>query len=137
MTAYRSRRFSDSVCSLCGSLWNAKGTWGSMKGAMITDEKIEEVGRYLGKAARAKRVVVFGSHATGQAQIDSDVDYLVIAESSLPRHKRSRSLYALFRPYPFPMDILVYTPEEVETQLRDPSSFLAEALSQAREVYVG
>ena len=103
---------------------------------MMTTEKIEQIGESLGKAAKAKKVVLFGSHATGTAQSDSDVDYLIIAESSLPRHKRSRSLYALLHPYPFPMDILVYTPEEVEIELRDPNSFVATVLSRGREVYV-
>ncbi len=103
---------------------------------MTTNEKIEQIGESLGKAARAKKVVLFGSHATGEAHSDSDLDSLIIAESTLPRHKRSRSLYALLHPYPFPMDILVYTPEEVELQLKDPKSFVATVLSQGREVYV-
>ena len=65
------------------------------------------------------------------------MDFLVIADSSLPRHKRSRNLYALFHPYPFPMDILVYTPEEVEKQLKDPHSFVTTVLAQGTEVYAG
>jgi hypothetical protein len=35
------------------------------------------------------------------------------------------------------MDILVYTPEEVEQQLKDPSSFVTHALAQGKELYVG
>ena len=100
-------------------------------------ETIEQVAQSLGRAARARRVILFGSHASGTARPDSDVDFLVVAESNLPRHKRSRDLYALFHPYPFPMDILVYTPDEVERQLRDPGSFVATVLSQGREVYAG
>ena len=104
---------------------------------MTTTEKIEQIAVSLGRAANARKVVLFGSHATGTAHSDSDVDYLIIAESSLPRHKRSRSLYALLHPYPFPMDILVYTPEEVEIELKDPHSFVATVLSRGREIYVG
>jgi len=100
-------------------------------------ETIEQIGKSLGKAARARKVILFGSHASGQARADSDVDFLVIAESDLPRHKRSRNLYALFHPYPFPMDILVYTPEEVERQLKDPDSFVTAVLAQGKELYVG
>jgi len=33
------------------------------------------------------------------------------------------------------MDILVYTPKEVEEQLRDPASFVSVVLAQGREVY--
>ncbi len=103
----------------------------------VSSEAIAQVAKSLGKAARAKKVVLFGSHALGKAQSDSDVDFLVIAESTLPRHKRSRNLYASFHPYPFPMDILVYTPEEVEQQLKDPSSFVTQVLAQGKELYVG
>lgn len=100
-------------------------------------ETIQQVAASLGKAAHARKVILFGSHATGDPRPDSDVDFLVIADSRLPRHKRSRSLYALFHPYPFPMDILVYTPEEVEKQLADPNSFVTTVLTQGTEVYAG
>jgi len=102
-----------------------------------TIDSIERVGRSIGKAARARRVVLFGSYASGGARPDSDVDFLVIAESALPRHERSRSLYSMFKPYPFPMDILVFTPEEVERELKEPDSFVASALARGKEVYVG
>ena len=98
-------------------------------------DAIQQIAVSLGKAARARKVVLFGSHASGHVRPDSDVDFLVIAESNLPRHKRSRELYALFHPYPFPMDILVYTPQEVETQLKDPDSFVSTVLAQGKEVY--
>jgi predicted nucleotidyltransferase len=101
----------------------------------VTKETIEQIGTSIGRAARARKVVLFGSHATGHPRPESDVDFLVIADTSLPRHKRSRGLYALFHPYPFPMDILVYTPKEVEEQLKDPASFVSSVLAQGREVY--
>jgi predicted nucleotidyltransferase len=104
---------------------------------IVSSEAIARIAKSLGKTARAKKVVLFGSHALGKAGSDSDVDFLVIAESNLPRHKRSRSLYASFHPYPFPMDILVYTPEEVDQQLKDPSSFVTHALAEGKELYVG
>ena len=103
----------------------------------VSSDAIMKIGKSLGKVARAKKVILFGSHASGEAKSDSDVDFLVIAESNLPRHKRSRSLYAFFHPYPFPMDILVYTPEEVEQQLKDPGSFVTHALAHGKELYVG
>jgi len=100
-------------------------------------ETIEQVAASIGKAARARKVILFGSRARGSARSDSDVDFLVVAESNLPRHKRSRQLYALFHPYPFPMDIVVYTPSEVERDLRDPTSFVTGVFTEGREVYAG
>ena len=101
----------------------------------ISQRRIEEVAARLGKASRARKVILFGSCAAGVPRDDSDVDFLVISDSSLPRHKRSRQLYALFDEYPFPMDILVYTPREVEAGVRTPNSFVARVMAQGKEVY--
>ena len=81
--------------------------------AMIDRADIERVAREIGEAAKAESVVLFGSYATGRMTADSDVDFLVVAESDQPRHKRSRDLYRRIRPLRFPVDIVVYTPDEV------------------------
>jgi predicted nucleotidyltransferase len=103
----------------------------------INEKTIREVASSIGKAARAQKVILFGSHARGSGGRESDVDFLVVSQSALPRHKRSRALYALFDPYPFPMDIIVYTPEEIQEGLEHPGSFIANALSEGKEVYAG
>ena len=83
----------------------------------------------------AHNVRVFGSVARGEASSTSDVDLLVVAESDLPRFKRSRELYGLFKPYPFGMDILVYTPAEIEKGRKSPLSFLSTVLREGKTLY--
>lgn len=102
---------------------------------MATQEHIQEVADRLGEAAQAERVILFGSHARGEGSPDSDVDFLIIADSDLPRFKRSRSLYKMFRPYPFAMDLLVCTPEEVAKGRRTPLSFISTALKEGKTLY--
>jgi len=89
----------------------------------------------LGDKAQAERVILFGSYARGDAGKHSDVDLLIIAESDLPRFKRSRELYML-RPHPFAMDLLVYTPQEVEQGRRSPLSFISTILREGKTIYV-
>jgi len=60
----------------------------------------------------------------------------VIAESDFPRFKRSRELYKLLRPYPFAMDLIVYTPEEIERGRRSPVSFVSAVLREGKTLYV-
>lgn len=103
---------------------------------MIGQSDIEKVAREIGEAARADRVVLFGSYANGRMTADSDVDFLVVAESDLPRHKRSRDLYRRIQPHRFSMDIIVYTPEEVRRGCRTPVSFVSQALREGKTVYV-
>jgi predicted nucleotidyltransferase len=102
---------------------------------MVAFTEIEKAARKIGEQAKAKAVVLFGSHARGQAGADSDVDLLVIAESDLPRHKRSRQLHLMFKPYPFAMDILVYTPEEVDSERQFEFSFISRALREGKRLY--
>ena len=104
---------------------------------MIAMDDIERVARGIGAAAKADRVILFGSHARGEADENSDVDLMIIAESDLPRFKRSRELYKLFQPHRFGMDLIVYTPEEVESGKRSPVSFVSAVLREGETVYVG
>ena len=55
---------------------------------MVTADQIEELGRRIGREFDADRVILFGSHAHRVATDDSDVDLLVVAETSLPPRKR-------------------------------------------------
>ncbi len=77
-----------------------------------------------------------GSYVKGNAHKDSDIDLLIIAKSRLPRFKRSRMLYKLFRPYPFAMDLIVYTPQEIEKGKQSPVSFVSRVLREGEVVYV-
>lgn len=103
---------------------------------MIDTQKIERVAQRLGMAANAEQVILFGSYARGDAREESDVDLMIIADSDLPRFKRSRELYKLFRPYPFGMDLIVYTPQEIERGKRSPISFVSTVLREGKVLYV-
>ena len=90
----------------------------------------------MAMAANAERVILFGSYARGDATEHSDVDLMVIAKNDLPRFKRSRELYSLFRPHPFPMDIIVYTPQEFEKWKKSKVSFVSTVLREGKTLYV-
>ena len=102
---------------------------------MVSFNQIENAARKIGEQAHAQTVILFGSHAREQASENSDVDFLVIADSDLPRYKRSRKLHLMFKPYPFPMDILVYTPEEVKKESESEISFISRVLREGKRLY--
>lgn len=103
---------------------------------MVDVHDIGRVATHLGTAANASQVILFGSYARGEADEHSDVDFMIIAESDLPRFKRSRELYKLLRPYPFAMDLVVYTPQEIERGKRSPVSFVSIVLREGKTLYV-
>ena len=102
---------------------------------MVSFNEIEDVAGKIGKQIDAKAVILFGSYARNQPAKHSDVDLLVIAESNLPRYKRSRELHLMFKPYPFPMDILVYTPKEVEEESEFELSFISTVMREGKKLY--
>lgn len=102
---------------------------------MISESQIRQVAVRLARAAQASQVMLFGSYARGDATERSDVDFLVVAQTDLPRHKRAVALYKQLRPYPFGMDIVVYTPQEVEEGKKSDLTFVSAVLREGRPVY--
>ena len=77
---------------------------------MVTMSQIEEVGQRIGREFRARKVVLFGSYARGLPTDESDVDLLVVAETSLPPRKRYGAVRRLVADCPAAFDIVVKNP---------------------------
>ncbi len=102
---------------------------------MITEKQINEVVKKIVENYRPQKIILFGSYASGTPGKDSDVDLLIIKKSDLPRFKRPREIHRLFNPYPFAMDILVYSPEEVKKWEEHPNSFINTVLKNGKVLY--
>ena len=103
---------------------------------MVTIDEIKSIAEKIGRAASAEKVLLFGSYAKGCPKADSDVDYLIIAQSDLSPVKRMARVYASLNPYPFSMDIVVYTPQEIRDALKLKFSFISSVMKEAVPVYV-
>ena len=68
--------------------------------------------RKLVERFNPERVILFGSHARGQATADSDVDLLVVMPLSGTRARTQAELRLVLREFPVAVDILVSTPQE-------------------------
>ncbi|HNS03281.1 MAG TPA: nucleotidyltransferase domain-containing protein [Anaerolineae bacterium] len=82
-----------------------------------------------------ERVILFGSYAHGAPTPDSDVDLLVVLETDASATERYLAVSRLLYPRPFPVDILVRTPAEIEQALRTNDFFIREILDQGRVLY--
>jgi predicted nucleotidyltransferase len=81
-----------------------------------------------------QRIVLFGSYAYGAPTADSDVDLLVILDT--PQRNVEQAL-AISRSisHPFPMDLLVLKPREVDRRLRGGDVVLREMLTKGKVLY--
>jgi uncharacterized protein len=98
-------------------------------------DKLPEVVERLAAKLRPERIILFGSYAYGSPTPDSDVDLLVILETDASSMERYLAVSRLLYPRPFPVDILVRTPHEIEQALQTGDFFIKQIISQGRVLY--
>jgi hypothetical protein len=91
-------------------------------------------------AQKLRRKLILKNHpvwflCSWQTKPNSDVDLLVIMESKLNAHARSAQISEILYPRPFPVDIIVRTPAEVNERLAIGDYFFAEILTQGKVLY--
>jgi uncharacterized protein len=82
-----------------------------------------------------QKIILFGSHARGEAAPDSDVDLLVI----MPRNGKTRHQQAFEIRQKvsagFPLDLLVRTPEEVDERMGMNDWFIHDIMREGITLY--
>ena len=102
---------------------------------MISQEKIDSAIRILAQIAGADRILMFGSYARGDAREDSDLDLLVIEPQVANRAAEMVRLRRALRPLRIPVDVLVYSADDVARWGDQPGSALYSALREGTQVY--
>lgn len=80
----------------------------------ITPALIRSIAEQIAERFDPNRIVLFGSWARGDAAPHSDIDLFVEMESEQTIPERAISISRTFGLRWWPMDLVVYTPEEVE-----------------------
>ena len=88
----------------------------------LSQDKLEQILKNLSEnlAKRVTSAYIFGSAARNDFSRNSDIDLILICETTEPFIVRPKAFSDLFDVYPR-LDILVYTPQEFEAQLQDSS----------------
>ena len=101
--------------------------------------KISKLKRSISKLlveSGVKRAALFGSFARGDASEDSDIDLLVVKRSPKTRIERERELQSILFSREVALDLLVYTPEELEKNINsDRNLFLEDIVRNGRVLY--
>lgn len=83
---------------------------------------------------RCQRPILFGSLASGDVHAASDIDLIVILETSLPFWQRMREMRRRLVPR-MATDLLVYTPEEFERLRKERPFFRDELYAKGKVIY--
>lgn len=101
---------------------------------MVEMEKIQAFCDRIVREFAPERIILFGSHARGDAGKYSDVDLLVIMPFEGHSAWKGAEIRIRLRPG-FPLDLVLRTPEMVERRLALGDFFLQEVMEQGRVLY--
>ena len=100
------------------------------------EKKIGEISDKIISEYHPEKIILFGSWAWGTPHEDSDVDLLIVVESDKPRMERQREVDALLSHREIAMDILVYTPHELEESInKNRNLFLEDIVHNGKTLY--
>ncbi len=100
----------------------------------IPQAAIDDVVRQIVEKFRPQKIILFGSYARGDIRPESDVDLLVVMETTLKPVRQEIEICKNIR-YDFGLDVLVYPPDMLQERLTWGDTFLKEVVATGRVLY--
>jgi predicted nucleotidyltransferase len=102
-------------------------------GKLIPMAAIRRLAREIAEKFQPERIILFGSYAYGEPNEHSDVDLLVVmpVANELSQAVRIRRATE----HPFPLDLIVRTPETLRWRIEAGDWFLREIVGKGRVLY--
>ena len=101
----------------------------------IPKSKIDELVGRIATIYNPDKIILFGSYAYGVPDENSDIDLLIIKDTEKTRPERGIEVRKILSGAMVPMDILIYTNQEIKESLNKKYSFVYQALSNGKTLY--
>ena len=98
-------------------------------------ELIDAMSTQIAREFSPLQIILFGSHARGQAGAHSDVDFLVVLPDVANKRLKAIEIRRRLSGYPIAKDIIVTTPDEIVRRGQLVGSILRSALRDGRVIY--
>jgi predicted nucleotidyltransferase len=99
---------------------------------MASQSEIQALAEKIVREFQPGKIILFGSHARGDAGPDSDLDLLVIMPRNAKEHHQQAAEIHLKCHPGFPFDVLVRNQEEFEERLTMRDWFMRDSAGKAR-----
>ncbi|OGF21740.1 hypothetical protein A2Y83_01205 [Candidatus Falkowbacteria bacterium RBG_13_39_14] len=99
------------------------------------EKKTKELTEKIIKEYSPEKIILFGSYAWGKPHKWSDIDLFIIKRSKKRRIERERDLRMKLFPAGVPLDILIYTPQEVKKRLDMEDFFINDIITKGKILY--
>ena len=101
-----------------------------------SQEAIAEVVAAIARDFAPQRIVLFGSRAYGEPTADSDVDLMVVMDTSRRLLEEAVRIRQAIAANPaFPLDVLVRTPEQIRTGLAEGDFFVRDVMTKGATLF--
>ena len=104
---------------------------------MISSVQIEQAAETLRHAAPSATIILFGSHARGDAGRDSDVDFLIIETELKERRREMARLARTLRPLRIRADVLVFSRRTYDEWSQIPGTVMHAAAKEGKVLNAG
>lgn len=101
----------------------------------VNAKLLKEITRRVVVKIKPLKIILFGSYVYGKPTKDSDLDLLVIKNTSLSAAKRYALVSDCLYPRKIPMDFIVKTPREIRNRLKGFDPFLIEVIASGKVLY--
>lgn len=100
-------------------------------------EAISKITRTLKKEYHPAKIILFGSASREQVNENSDIDMLIIKDTSEPSRERWMTVGKLTRDLDrsIPFEPIILTPQELEIALESGDMFVGEIMKNGRILY--
>lgn len=102
-------------------------------GADVPLREIRRFARQVAERFDPEKIILFGSHAYGTPHADSDVDIVVVMPTRNQLDQAAQISITIDPP--FPLDIIVRTPDSMRWRLAEGESFLSEITRKGKILY--
>lgn len=97
---------------------------------------IQAIAQLIVERFDPEQIILFGSHARGEAGEHSDVDLLVVLRADAGRLQRGNPIRrAIAERFVLPVDVIIRSPEVLARQRHDPYSLIHKVLKEGNVLY--